>query len=144
MVAPAQVQGAHLGVGPGGAKRPHRRGDEQGGDVPDDDPLRHGGGARGRGRRPGGAQHAQRLGEERLAGRGQRRAPGVALEEAGADLVLEAADLAAEGRLGEVERCRGPPEVEVLGHDGEAAHEPEVQVVRRGRMLVVHGERVVP
>jgi hypothetical protein len=63
---------------------------------------------------------------------------GVPLEQRGADLLLESADLAAESGLGQVQRCGGASEVLVLGDSGEAAHEPQIQIRHEPRPVVVH------
>src|SRR3954453_18643874 len=70
----------------------------------------------------GGAQHAARLLEQCSARRGQRDAAVRAVEEPDAELVLELADLLADGRLGDVEPLPGAAEVQLFG-DGDEVPE---------------------
>jgi hypothetical protein len=48
-------------------------------------------------------------------------------------LLFEAADLPAQGRLGDVEGLGGAAEVPMLGDDGEVPHQPQVEVNQRRR-----------
>ena len=61
------------------------------------------------------------MAEEALAGGEEADAAGCPLEEAGAELVLEAADLPAEGRLRDVEAASGAGDVLLLGDGDEVA-----------------------
>src|SRR3954469_15351498 len=70
----------------------------------------------------GGAQDAARLLEQHNARRGQRDAAVRAVEEPDAELVLELADLLADGRLGDVEPLPGAAEVQLFG-DGDEVPE---------------------
>jgi hypothetical protein len=66
---------------------------------------------------------------------------GGAVEQADAQLLFEAVDLPAQGRLGGVEGGGGTAEVPVLGDDGEAVHQSQVEVHRR-RWRVGHTRSV--
>ena len=83
------------------------------------------GGGRGLG---GGSQ--QRLGprQEDLPGLGQPGALRSAVEQARAELLLEAANLTAQGRLGDVECLGGAAEMPVLGDGRELPHQPQIEV----------------
>ncbi len=59
--------------------------------------------------------------EERFARREERHPARRACEERRADLVLERADLPADGRLRDVEALRGTPDVAFLGNGDEVA-----------------------
>ena len=63
--------------------------------------------------------------EEEMAGFGEGDRFGGAAEEFDAKFFLEIADLAAEGRLGDVEALGGAGDVLFLGHDDEVAEVPE-------------------
>src|SRR5206468_6262076 len=67
------------------------------------------------------AQDARRVDQEGLAGRRQAHVAAVALQEFGADVVLQQPDLAAERRLGHVQAFGGAAEVQLLSHRDEAA-----------------------
>ena len=71
-------------------------------------------------------------GQEDLPGLGEPGALRGAVQQAGAQLLLEAADLPAQRRLGEVQGGGGAAEVPVLGDDGEVPHQPQVEVRLRG------------
>jgi hypothetical protein len=64
-------------------------------------------------------EDAARVVQERLPRGQQAHASGRALEEPGAQLLLEREDVAAERWLGEVEPARGSPHVTLLGHRDE-------------------------
>ena len=85
------------------------------------------GGGRGLGGR---AEQRLRAGQEDLAGLGEPGALRGAVEQAGAELLLEAADLPAQRRLRDAQLGGGAAEVPVLGDGGEVAHQPQVQVDR--------------
>jgi hypothetical protein len=61
-------------------------------------------------------EDAARVLEEGLTRGQQAHAARGALEEGGAELVLEGEDVAADRGLGEVEPARGPPHMALLGH----------------------------
>ena len=56
------------------------------------------------------------MGQERLPCGEQAHAAGGAREEPGAQFLLEREDVAAEGRLGEVEPARGTAHMALFGH----------------------------
>lgn len=60
-----------------------------------------------------------------VPGRGQPHAAASAFEEGDADLVLQLADLAAEGGLGDTQATGGPGEVQFIGDADEVAQVPE-------------------
>jgi len=64
----------------------------------------------------GGFLHLAGVGEKGAAGRGQGHPAGGALEEAGAQLLLQAGDLVAEGGLHRVAALGGPGEAAGFGH----------------------------
>jgi len=68
--------------------------------------------------------------QQALALGGERDPPGRAGEQADAEPALQAADVAAERLLGHVQPCRGPGEMQLLGHRHERAQDPRVQLVR--------------
>jgi hypothetical protein len=93
--------------------------------------IRLGGGPgarRGLGR---GAQHGRSEREEDFPGLGEPAALRAAVEQAGAQLLFEAADLPAQRRLGDVQGGGGAAEVPVPGDDGEGPHQAQVEVFRR-------------
>ncbi|MFO0745190.1 MAG: hypothetical protein U1F43_05860 [Myxococcota bacterium] len=65
--------------------------------------------------------------EQRLAGLGQAHVAAAALEEAPAELLLEAHDLRAQRRLRDGEAARGAPEVELLGDGDERLQEAQLE-----------------
>ncbi len=89
---------------------------------------------------------AAAAGQEDLPGLGEPAALRRAVQQAGAHLTFEAADLPAQGRLGDAEGGGGAAEVPVLGDGGEVAHQPQVQVrwrrLRHGRERSPHMRRV--
>ena len=127
-LVPAQVHGPHVGVRVPVAQFPHGGGDDQARGVADGDPagLRGGAGAR----RGLGCRAQQRPGEreKHLPGLGQPAALRGAVEQPGPQLLLEAADLPAQRRLGEMQSGGGAAEVPVLGDDREVAHQPQIKV----------------
>jgi hypothetical protein len=133
-----QVKGAHVGAGMPAAQFPHRRGDEQASRVPDGDPAGPGGRLGARDGAGGRAQQRPGLGQEDLAGLGKPAAARGAIDEAGADLPFQAADLPGKRRLGGVQFLGGPAEVKVLRQGGKGPHDPQVEVHRR----VGHASRV--
>jgi hypothetical protein len=66
--------------------------------------------------------------EERLAGGGQADGARAAVDELGAELVLEVLDLPTERRLRDVEALRGPTEVALLGQGHERAQVTQLDV----------------
>lgn len=88
-----------------------------------------------------GRQDRPRVAEEALAGGEQADAPRGPLEQRRAELVLEAADLAAERRLRDVQATRGAADVLLLGDGDEVAqlgeaHAPRVWAVRAAGQAV--------
>ena len=67
----------------------------------------------------GGPQQAAAVFQEHPARRGQRDVVPVALQQRRADLLLQLADLHAQGGLGDVEAFRCPAEVQFLGRGDE-------------------------
>ncbi len=132
-LSPAQVQDAHLGVGMPAAQVAHRRGEREVADVADDDPRGPRGGPGGRRGLGGGTQQGRRERQEHLSGLGEPGALRGAVEQPGPHLLFEAADLPAQRGLGEVQVRGGPAEVPVPGDDGERAHQPQIEVLRRAR-----------
>ena len=116
-----------LGMEPG--ELAHGRGDDQAGHEPDrEHPL-----ARADVRDPppgrvGGRQQRPAVLEQRLPGRGEPGRPLVPLEQLHLQLLLERADLPRQHRLGDMQRLRGAPEVQLLGHRHEIAHLAQIQV----------------
>jgi hypothetical protein len=60
------------------------------------------------------------------------------VQQASTQLLLEPADLAAEGGLRDAEVIRGATEMPMIGDRDEVPHQPQVEV-RRGRLRVGHG-----
>lgn len=83
----------------------------------------------------GGPQQRLGPGQEDLPGLGEPAALRGAVEEPGAQLLLQAADLPAQRRLIDVEDLGGTAEVQVLGDDGEVPHQPQIEVRRRLRRV---------
>ena len=54
-----------------------------------------------------------------------------AVQQPGAQLLFEVADLPAQRRLRDAKGLGGPAEVPVLGDDGEVPHQPQVQIQGR-------------
>lgn len=65
---------------------------------------------------------------ESLSGGRERYLPAAALKQLDAKLLLELADLPGQGGLGDIERGRGPPEVQPFGDRHEVAQLAQVQV----------------
>lgn len=123
LVGGPDLGGREADTGVGGAETGDERGDHGGGQVGRDADLEHGALAV-----PGqlvqpvdagddlaglGQQHASGLGEAHLAGR--------AVEQPGAEFLLQTFDALAERRLGHAEPDRGVAEVKVLRHRDEVA-----------------------
>ncbi len=89
------------------------------------------GARRGQGGRP---QQRLGLGQEDLPGLGELTAQGGPVQQAGAQLLFEPADLPAQGRLGDAQGAGGAAEVPMVGEDGEVPHQPQVEVRRRRRV----------
>lgn len=66
--------------------------------------------------------------QEHLTGLGETAALRGAVQEPGAQLLLQAPDLAAQGRLGDAQGLGGASEVQVLGDHGEVAHEAQIEI----------------
>ena len=114
----------YLGVGVLVPQLAQGRGDDQARGVADGDPAGLGGGP-GRGRGLGGrAQQRPGAGQEHLARLGEPGALRGAVEQAGAELLFEAADLSAQRRLGDAQVGGGAAEVPVLGDGDEVPHQP--------------------
>lgn len=114
-LVPGHVLGTHVGVRMPLAQLPHRGGDDEARVVTHGDPAGAGGGA-GLGRR--GRRRAQQRpgpGQEDLPGLGEHGAPRGAVQQARPELLFQAPDLPAQGRLRDVQRLSGAAEVPVLG-----------------------------
>ena len=64
----------------------------------------------------GGAQHLLRVRQQLPPGLGQHHARGRTLEQANVEFLLQCLDMAADGRLAQVQALRGPCQVAFLGH----------------------------
>ena len=69
--------------------------------------------------------------QEDLAGLGEPAALRGAVQQPGAQLLFQVADLAAQRRLRDAEGFGGAAEVPVFGDDGEVPHQPQVQILGR-------------
>jgi hypothetical protein len=140
---PLQVQGLHVGVWMLVAQVTHGRGDDKARRVADGDPAGLGGGP-GRGRGLGGrAQQRPGAGQEDLARLGEPGTLRGPVEQAGAELGFEVADLPAQRRLRHAQGGGGPAEMAVLGDGGEVPHQAQLEVYRRRRVgHAIYGMRL--
>jgi hypothetical protein len=122
------VPGGDLGVRVPAAQLPHGRGDDQVPDVPHGERAGRSRGACGERRLVGGVQQIVGPRQENPARVGEPAALRGAVEQPRAQLVLQPLDLPAQRRLREVQRGRGPAEVQLLGHDREVPHQAQVEV----------------
>jgi hypothetical protein len=125
---PADVDALYVGLGVTAAEFAGRRGDDQAGRVADDDATGRGGcpgGGRGFGRR---SQHCLRTRQEHLAGLGEPAALRGPVQQPRTQLLLEATNLAAQRRLGDVQFLGRTTEVLLLGDDGEVPHQAQIEV----------------
>src|SRR6185312_2778656 len=83
----------------------------------------------------GGLQQGLGSRQKDLPRRGEHGTLGGAVEQARAELPLQAADLSAQRRLGNQQFGGGAAEVAVGGHDREVAHQAQVEVGERRRRL---------
>ena len=127
---PVQVHGLHVGIGVPVTQLAHGRGDDQAAGEPDRDPAGLGGGPGPRRGLDGGPQQCLGRRQEDLPGLGELAALRGPVQQARAELLLQALDLPAQRRLGEVQRGGGAAEVPVFGDDGEVAHQPQVEIGR--------------
>lgn len=102
------------GDGAGGDHADHQPSPDQGRHLLDRLPGGRGGGQR----RPG-------VRQRRTPGRGQGGSAGGAVEQGGAEVVLELADLGTDPGLADVDAVGGPGEVRLLGHRDEVRELPQ-------------------
>ncbi|OLT18486.1 hypothetical protein BJF79_17175 [Actinomadura sp. CNU-125] len=113
-----------VGVGTSIAQFAHGGGDDEVVDVPDGDRARGRRGQGGQDRLLGAVQQLLRLGQEDRTRSGEAAAPGGALQQTHAESVLQALDLAAQGRLGDTQFLGRLCEVQPLGDDREVSDQP--------------------
>jgi hypothetical protein len=68
----------------------------------------------------GGTQHFLCVRQQLPPGLGQHHARGGALEKANVEFLLQRLDMAADGRLAQVQALRGPCQVAFLGHGSKS------------------------
>ena len=82
-------------------------------------------------------QDVGRLGHQGVPRLGQFHALAGALEELGAEFVLQLLDLPGQGRLGDVQAGRGAAEIELLGQGEEVSQVPQFHASALVRGLII-------